>query len=372
MSAPANKFKSDIPPQQTPTGDLLGDDIDVLDAFNKEPEPLDFILPSGFLAGTVGLAFGAGCGGKSYLNLELGMAVAGGRDADILQLEPQKTGKVLYIGREDPPLVIRHRLHSMSKHLPASVQSDIASNFRIKSSYGREFDVTKKPFRDALMKACEGVRLCMIDTLSRSHSLEENSNEDMVRLLNIFEDIAQETGAAILPSHHVNKGSGREGLTDQQSARGAVALTDNVRWGVSIVKMTKEQASKLCDPDDPGHAIDDARDRYVLMSLGTKPNYGPATAGRWLRREKGGVLVPVILDPWKKDEDGDDAPKISRAGRKYRDKEQSGGLPQPLRGRANIMGDGADEFDARFSDAPPIDPISDPKDTREIDDDCPF
>ncbi len=385
MSAPTpNKFRSVIPaqtaPAQTPSDiDLLGEDIDILDSFSREPEPLDFIIPAGFLAGTVGIAFGAGASSKSFFSLQLGMSVAGGGDADILLLEPQKTGQVLYIGREDPPLVIRHRLHAMSKHLPINVQADIAANFRIKSSYGREFDVTKPVFRETLIKASEGKRLVIVDTLSRSHSFEENSNEQMVQLLAIFEDVARNSGAAILLDHHMNKGSGRDGATNQQSARGATALTDNARWGASLTKMSPDQAAKLCDPDDPGHAIDDAFDRYVMISLGVKPNYGPSTKGRWLRKEKGGVLVPVFLEPWDKPRGGDGESQVpSRAARKYKNKEQSGGFRPPRRGEANIMGPGAKEFDAtvealefesRFADVPPVDPSRIPSTAKDDDDD---
>ena len=50
--------------------------IDIGDAFDNEPEPLDYIFPGGPLAGTVGALISAGATGKSFWALEAASAIA--------------------------------------------------------------------------------------------------------------------------------------------------------------------------------------------------------------------------------------------------------------------------------------------------------
>ena len=66
----------------------------------------------------------------------------------------------------------------------------------------------------------------------------------MAHLVSVLEHIAATTGAAVLYLHHVNKGSARDGQTDQQqAARGASALIDNARWCGYVAKMTSRKPS---------------------------------------------------------------------------------------------------------------------------------
>jgi hypothetical protein len=306
--------------------------------------------------------------------LQIAMAIAGGRD--MLEMGVDGTGRVLYISREDPLEVLRHRMHAIGKHFDADSLAAAQANIIIRSGVGRAFDITQKPHQDRVIKECRDigdVRLIVFDTLSRCHSKEENSNAEMSYVLQCFERIAVECNAGVALAHHVNKTSAKENGGDQTAFRGAVVITDNARWGITLVKMSKTDAEKLEDPSDPGHAIGDARGRYVLLGgASAKNNYGENGMDRWLRRERGGVLVPVFLNPWTSK---DNEPKASRAPRK---KEQPQGFRPPRRGEANLLGVGAKEFDetlgsleldARFSDAPPIDPTSIPTNAKGDDDD---
>ncbi|MHB1582048.1 MAG: AAA family ATPase [Acidithiobacillus sp.] len=172
--------------------------LDIRKVFNVAPPPLDFIFP-GFLAGTVGGLFGAGSGGKSFLTLEaaIGVAcsVAGG---DILNLKPEHTGKVLYLGLEDPEIIVWHRLYAMSSRLPPASREEVIENLTFEPLHGKKFDLTKDNFQKYMLKACKGVRLAIIDTFSRAHTWDENSNAQMAELLQILEYIAACTGCAIL------------------------------------------------------------------------------------------------------------------------------------------------------------------------------
>ena len=367
MNAPA-KFKSQSAPTSKPDElDPLGEVLDLADAFANEPPPLDFIVP-GFLRGTVAVIAGQGGGGKTFLALQIGMAIAGGRD--MLEVGVETTGRVLYISREDPLSVLRHRMHAIGKHFDSNGLAITQENLIIRSGVGRAFDITQKAHQDRIIEACKtigDVRLIIFDTLSRCHSKEENSNGEMSYVLQCFERIAVECNVGIALAHHVNKMSAKEGGGDQTAFRGAAVITDNARWGITLVKMSKTDAEKLEDPSDPGHAIGDARSRYVLLGgASAKNNYGEGGTDRWLRREKGGVLVPIFLNSWDKKngggkgEDGAGVGLKKRTGA-YRKASQTSIAPGG--GVRTESPCGMADLDAMFEDAP-----STGGDTN----DCPF
>ena len=309
---------------------ILGPCADLKKMMTETPPLLDFVF-GGLLKGTVGVLYGQGAVGKTFLLLQAGVMITAG--VEMLGLSaPKATGRVVHISREDPEEVLHNRVHAIAQRLNHSERVRVAEGLDIRIGIGRHLDVQSKSGRAAIGAVCRDARLCVIDTLSRSHGADENSNPEMISVLNDFEAIARDTGCAIILAHHVSK-AGRDG-EGTVSGRGASGIGDNARWGASITKMSLKQAQELTDPDGPGgagEAIGDNRDLYALLDVGVKPNYVAGThGGQWLRREKGGVLVPANLLPFKKDE----APKTQ-------------GVGGVRRGLSNILGPGADEFDKR-------------------------
>lgn len=270
--------------------------IDILSAFENEPPRLDFIWP-GFLAGTVGALVAPGATGKSYWALEAVMAIACSVTCgDLLKLGPAQTGRVVYLAGEDPESVLIGRVHAIGQHFNQQARQEIASNLSLEPIMGRRLNVMAQPDLDWLIQLGAGARLIVLDTLSRTHCLDENSNGDMSRLVSTLEHIAVETGAAILYLHHVNKGSAREGQADQQqAARGASALVDNVRWCGFVARMSDSEAKKLSDrPYDRQPVGSDRRGFFVRYGV-SKQNYALVEADKWYERGDGGVLLPVDL-----------------------------------------------------------------------------
>lgn len=149
-----------------------------------------------------------------------------------------------------------------------------------------------------LVEYGEGYRLIILDTLSRIHQLDENSNGDMSRLVARLEQLALCTGASVLYLHHVNKGSARDGSADQQqAARGASALIDNARWCGYITRMSEDEAKRLSDRSFDRAAIGEDRRRYFIRFGISKQNYDITPVDRWFERQEGGVLRPVTLLP---------------------------------------------------------------------------
>lgn len=269
--------------------------INIMDAFQQEPPQLDFIWP-GFLAGTVGALVAPGATGKSFWALEASMAVACGvPGGDVLRLMPRHTGRVVYLAGEDPESVLIRRVHAIGMHLNQSAREAIAENLFIEPIMGKRLNIMNEAHLRRIIEYSADARLIVLDTLSRIHSLDENSNGDMARLVATLEHVSASTGASVLYLHHVNKGSAREGLTDQQhAARGASSLIDNARWCGFIAKMTVDEANSLSDRIDRRPIGNDRRGFFVRFGV-SKHNYDTAPPDQWYERRDGGVLIPVEL-----------------------------------------------------------------------------
>lgn len=270
--------------------------MDMMAAFTHEPPQLDFIWP-GLLSGTVGALVAPGATGKSFWALEAAMAVAcsvaGG---DLLQLNPQHTGRVVYLAGEDPEPALIRRIHAIGRHLNPQAREAIAENLTLEPIMGKRLNVMDVAHLRRVIDYCADSRLIVLDTLSRIHLLDENSNGDMARLVATLEHVAASTGAAVLYLHHVSKGSAREGQTDQQqAARGASALIDNARWCGFVAKMSEDEARRLSDRACDRHPIGNDRRGFFIRFGASKQNYDPTPLDKWYERREGGVLVPVEL-----------------------------------------------------------------------------
>ena len=278
--------------------------IDVLAAFEQEPPVLDFIWP-GFLAGTVGALVAPGATGKSFWALEAAMSiacsVAGG---DLVGLAPAHAGRVVYLAGEDPPPALVRRIHAIGQHLGHTARQAIAENLALESIMGKRLNIMDDAHLRRVIEYSAGARLIVLDTLSRIHALDENSNGNMAHLVAVLEHVAATTGASVLYLHHVSKGSAREGQTDQQqAARGASALIDNARWCGYVARMTEDEGKRLSDRAHDRQPIGNERRGYFVRFGVSKQNYDATPLDRWYMRHAGGVLVPVELHEASRNEE---------------------------------------------------------------------
>jgi RecA-family ATPase len=287
--------------------------IDIMAAFEQQPPALDFVLP-GFLAGTVGALVAPGATGKSFFALEMAMAVAGHGSprADLVGVYPSRAGKVVYYAAEDPTPALVGRIHAIGQHLPQETRTAIAQGLVVEPVVGSRLNLMDEKHLQQVIASTTGARLVILDTISRLHTLDENSNGDMAALLSSIEYAAVQTGASFLFLHHVSKAASRDGQLDQQqAARGASALTDNARWGAYVAKMTESEADRLSDRLDRV-PIGEERRRHFLRFGVSKQNYSAMPTDRWYQRKEGGVLLPVELKSAGKS----DAQEDKRTGRR--------------------------------------------------------
>ena len=274
--------------------------INIAEAFSTAPPALDFVLP-GFLAGTVGLLASPGAIGKTWVALELGCAVASRlANAQLLNLPIPKSGKVVFLSAEDPAVALQQRLHAIGKFLTIEAREEVAASLQVISLVGQHTDLSPEvndkgvpcgeDWSDTIAEQCKGVRLIVLDTLSRWHSKEENSNRDMALLLKVAEWLAAVTGAAVLFLNHSSKSMIIQGRGDeQQSVRGASALVDNARWQAAVCGMSEAEAKGAIPALKPADRI------HFRRLVVTKQNHGMPLPDVWLMRKEGGVLVRVEI-----------------------------------------------------------------------------
>lgn len=271
--------------------------IDILGAFEHEPQPIDYVLP-GMVAGSVGAIVSPGGAGKSMAALQIGATLASGGSSDLLGLDlaalpgmgPQR---VVYLPAEDPEPTITHRLHHLGKHLQPHQRQAVAAHLHIEPLIGRQPNMLDSRWTDYILRVCEGSRLLVLDTLRRFHLHDENDSGAMAAVVGRMEHIAQATGCAVVFLHHASKSAALAGAGDQQQAsRGSSVLVDNIRWQAYLAGMTSAEAETW--------GVEDVmRGTFVRLGI-SKVNYGPPLPERWLRRDLGGVLVPAVLEKQRK------------------------------------------------------------------------
>lgn len=260
--------------------------IDILQAFEQPPAPLDFVLP-GLIAGTVGGIVSPGGAGKSMFALELAAFIATGHDlTGFANSVPYTKGQVAFLAAEDPADAIKHRIHALGKHLPGEHHKAFAENCYIEPLAGRQANLARKDWADYVESVAVGKRLVFLDTLRRFHEFDENDSGQMAQLIGIIEGIADRTKCAIVFLHHASKSAAMNGQGDsQQASRGSSVLVDNIRWQMFLAGASKDDAKKL--------SIDEAKRSFFVRAGISKQNYGPPSPELWLRRETGGILVPA-------------------------------------------------------------------------------
>ncbi|HKQ58305.1 MAG TPA: AAA family ATPase [Candidatus Eisenbacteria bacterium] len=142
--------------------------------------------------------------------------------------------------------------------------------------------------------ATQGKQLLVIDSLSKIHGLDENSNNEMEYVVNFFQMLARRTGIAVVLLHHWGKGN--EGDGSIHSGRGASRIPDGADTIINFIRSKGEPKSKLTFPkvrgkEQPDFYIcldaEDGLDQDIDYLLSIKDKINAA-------RKAG---TPLVLDP---------------------------------------------------------------------------
>lgn len=214
--------------------------------------PRDFVLP-GLPAGKLAVISAPGGTGKSFLLLEMALSVASGEPV-ISGIAPSAAGPVRYVSFEEDEIDIHNRLVALFQTF--STISPPVETFFCSALEGENLPLLKNGEKNEeaikyLENACEGMRLVILDPLSRLHEADENSNSEMKKLMQVLISTAKKTRCSIIVAHHTSKNAVLNGQgTLQQSARGASCLTDDPRLVVTLSRTPLDKTNRYEDEDE--------------------------------------------------------------------------------------------------------------------------
>jgi AAA domain-containing protein len=238
------------------------------------------------IRGFVTLLIAPGGTGKSSLILAMCMELAINRSLLGARIHQQCNTALLNL--EDPQDEVDRRVTALA--LRYGITNDhIEGRFfvspadravRIAANSDDGFSVVHPDEKQIIEKVKdERIGVLAVDPFAESHTLEENSNPQMIQAAAAWRRVARFGNCSVLLAHHVRKGT----VDSIEAARGAKALTDSARVGLLLSTMTTDDANALGIPAD---------DRLQYARLDdAKANLAPrAPKASWFR------LDHVVLD----------------------------------------------------------------------------
>ena len=268
-----------------------------------------WIYGTDLIRGFVSLLIAPGGTGKSSLLLATCLSIATGRSLLGPRIFQQCNTALLNL--EDPEDEINRRITALSMRYKIS-NAEIGGRFfvsppdrgvRIAANGADGFTIVHPDKEEIIRKVKEeNIGVLAVDPFAESHTLEENSNPQMIQAAAAWRQIARECNCAVFLTHHVRKGP----VDSIEAARGAKALTDSARIGMLLSTMTNDEAESL------GISETD-RLQYVRLD-DAKANMAPrAPKARWFHL--GNITLDnadatythgdqvVVVEPWQPPDD---------------------------------------------------------------------
>lgn len=274
--------------------------------FTEAPEPRRDLVENTLPLGAVVLLASLGGIGKSMKMLDLALQVAGepavscGDDMDF------NAGPMFFGNRilEHGPAVIYtaedanrdnlERIYRMGRPFPRHPVSvipiiDVAGAYPLILPGDRNGPVTS-PHWDEMREQLLKIRpkLVVFDPLSSFALLDLNKPEVATFAIGMFANLASETGACILVTHHLAKS--KDNITTPEQARalvrGSTAIVDRTRGTYVLWGLGEKQAKQVCA--SLGEKWE--RDKVIQGCL-AKENFGGDKSIKTFVRRKNGLLV---------------------------------------------------------------------------------
>jgi len=222
-----------------------------------EREQPKWLIEGLWAEAAVGCIGGTPKSGKTWLALEMALAVASGRPCLGRYPVPQK-GTVLLYAAEDRPQALRVRAEELAKargvpldRLPVGLITEPALRL----------DVPGHQLRLAATVEKLKPRLLILDPLVRLHRSDENSSADISELLGYLRALQRAHDVAVVLVHHVRKsGAGQPG----QALRGSGDLH---AWGDSNLYLLRRKGGLELHAEHRSHPAPEP----VAVELATSP-----------------------------------------------------------------------------------------------------
>lgn len=217
-----------------------------LDDVESLPPP-KWLVPGVLTEGSLAAIYGAPESGKSFLAVDMSMAIAGGIDWHGRQVEH---GGVLYIAAEGAPgLGKRFRAWKMDRC--AQGRKFDLHLMRDDLNLAAEKDGGVRAFVEAVTEGLGPLRLVVIDTLNQTAAgADENSAKDMGRYIASMKRLRDATGATVVVVHHSGKdlSKGMRGSTALLGAMDTTVEVERDNDGRSIRVTVKKQKDAEREP----------------------------------------------------------------------------------------------------------------------------
>jgi hypothetical protein len=203
---------------------MKGLPITRVDALAPAPREPHWLVEGLWADQAVGIVGGEPKCGKTFLALDLALAVASGAPA-LRHFPVPKPGPVLLFCAEDPPDTVRRRLDGIAA--AAGVALTGLELHLITAAYLR---LDSPTHRQALRESVEALRprLLVLDPFVRLHRIDENAAQQVAPLLAYLRHLQRLFHTAVLLVHHARKGGAS--LRAGQALRGSSELH---AWGDS-------------------------------------------------------------------------------------------------------------------------------------------
>ena len=212
-------------------------DIEELDsAWNDLPPLADELIEGVLRKGHKMLIAGPSKAGKSFLQIELTIAIAEGKKW--LGWKCSK-GRVMYVNLELDRASCLHRFRDVYEAL--KIVPDNLKNIDIWNLRGKAVPMDKlapKLIRRAQKKQYEAI---IIDPIYKVITGDENSADQMAKFCNQFDLICAELGCAVIYCHHHSKGTqGQKKALDRASGSGVFARDPDAHLDIIQLESTED------------------------------------------------------------------------------------------------------------------------------------
>ena len=271
--------------------------LDVLDLMNTDPKPVPWLARPFFPAVDFGILASKSGHGKSFLALQISVAIATGLPFLGAEVVPGGAG---ILSLEDGPGTIQRRLHAIRKSYGFAWTEEharrLVANLRIMvrrppdastKSQALELATMAKELAESMETTEAKAAVLFLDTLNMIHDGDENSSTETRPLIAAIFGIHDRLKCSVWAIHHIRKaGLGRNAPSladriDPELLRGSSALVASARAISQLGWVTSREAAKV------GLDEDEAATRYAVLAL-TKANDAPKSPWAFLEHAEDG------------------------------------------------------------------------------------
>jgi len=255
------------------------DAADMSVALTQMIPPRKWLLGTMLCQGYVTMIVASGGAGKTSLAILMAIACASGQP--IAGEYVHRRSRVLVLSLEDDTHELYRRVRACAMH-HGITESDLSGRLYGDSLAGLDcrlitVDEQQQRAETALVRSImdtihwHQIDVVIIDPLVKASGSDENDNRAADWLAQVLVKIASQSDVAILAVHHTRKGANEPG--DIDVARGAGSLKDAVRIGLTVTKMSEDEARM--------YAIDEADRKSYVRVDDAKVNLTPSSEAHW-------------------------------------------------------------------------------------------